>query len=410
MSDQQKHNDPLEELFKKKAEEYDISFREEDWNSLEHKMDLRDARLAYRKKLSILAAASFILVALLGYFTFENHNRLNQLNDRLTNEMQIPGEIPPQEDQPPIAAENESRVTDSEGNDNVQSEDPTTDSAIDSPIVAAESDEAVENELNGSRLSVLSVNFKQLPIAETITGSVKNRLPSSVFEEIELTTPIASDLPDFSQTDPITSDIESGSTTRALSRISVGLLASPDLSTVGSLSNFERAGYKLGAVVEYSFSENLSVSVGLIQTRVNYSAHSHQYNAPVYWQGGNSPEHIYAECLLYDLPITLKLNVANFDRSRFFVTAGLSSYIMQSEDYYFSYRYDSPGQIEGWSGQTGTRHWFSNAGLSIGYEMDLHPQWSVRAEPFIKVPLQEVGWGNVKLYSLGSFISLNYRL
>lgn len=412
MSDHQKHNDPLEELFKKKAEEYDISFREEDWSSLENKLDLRDARIAYRRKLSLLAAASFILVALLGYFTFENYNRLNQLNERLANEVPVPGEIPPQEDQEPLDAENEPQVTDSAGDENVQVEDPTSNSATDLPIVAAEADKETENELNGNRFSISSVSFKELPLAETITGNMKNSPPSAVFDEVEISTHIASDILEPSQPGAILSDFDSDSdsNTRTLSRFSVGLLGSPDLSTAGSISNFERAGYKLGTVVEYSFSKNLSVSVGLIQTRVNYSAHSHQYSAPVYWQGGNSPEDVYAECLLFDIPITLKLNVANFKRSRFFATAGLSSYIMQSEDYYFSYRYETPGQLDSWSGQTGTLHRFSNAGFSIGYELDLHPQWSVRVEPFIKVPLQEVGWGNVKLYSVGSFISLNYRL
>jgi hypothetical protein len=30
---------------------------------------------------------------------------------------------------------------------------------------------------------------------------------------------------------------------------------------------------------------------------------------------------------------------------------------------------------------------------------------SLSAEPFIRVPIREVGWGNVKLYSVGSFVS-----
>jgi len=83
---------------------------------------------------------------------------------------------------------------------------------------------------------------------------------------------------------------------------------------------------------------------------------------------------------------------------------------MQSEEYSFSYRAYQPGQEEGWSGKTGTSHWLSNAGFSIGYEFDVHSNWSMRVEPFIKVPVQEVGWGNVELYSMGSFISLNYKL
>ncbi|CAN5348470.1 hypothetical protein BH23BAC3_BH23BAC3_14340 [soil metagenome] len=77
---------------------------------------------------------------------------------------------------------------------------------------------------------------------------------------------------------------------------------------------------------------------------------------------------------------------------------------------YLSYDGDDSGLIQNWSGRTGTRHWMSNASFSLGYELDLHPNWSLRAEPFIKTPLREVGWSNVKLFSAGSLVSLYYRL
>ncbi|MEX0929098.1 MAG: hypothetical protein WDZ53_06800, partial [Balneolales bacterium] len=79
------------------------------------------------------------------------------------------------------------------------------------------------------------------------------------------------------------------------------------------------------------------------------------------------------------------------------------------EDYHFSYDSDDPALWEGWSDNTGSRHWLSNAGFSVGYELDIHRHWSLRAEPFLKVPIRGVGWGNVKLYSMGSFVSFNYK-
>ncbi|MEX2603442.1 MAG: hypothetical protein WD361_04530, partial [Gracilimonas sp.] len=80
------------------------------------------------------------------------------------------------------------------------------------------------------------------------------------------------------------------------------------------------------------------------------------------------------------------------------------------EDYRFEYDYSKPGQTESLSENSGKAHLLSNAGFSVGYELDIHQSWNLRVEPFIKIPLQEVGWGNVKLYSVGSFISINYKL
>jgi hypothetical protein len=82
---------------------------------------------------------------------------------------------------------------------------------------------------------------------------------------------------------------------------------------------------------------------------------------------------------------------------------------MLNEEYQFDYYGNENGLAQNWSGKTGTSHWASNAAFSIGFEYDINSTLSLRAEPFVRVPLKEIGWGNVELYSLGSFISLNYK-
>jgi hypothetical protein len=84
---------------------------------------------------------------------------------------------------------------------------------------------------------------------------------------------------------------------------------------------------------------------------------------------------------------------------------------MLNEEYRFDYGYgNSSKRAQKWSARTGTRHLMSNASLSLGYEFDIRRKWSLRAEPYLKVPLQKVGWGNVRLYSTGITFSLNYDL
>jgi hypothetical protein len=136
---------------------------------------------------------------------------------------------------------------------------------------------------------------------------------------------------------------------RQQSRFSLTLAGTPDLSTVGSMSNFYDPGYKLGALIEYRVSHFLSLSAGVLQSFVRYTAQSGQYNPETYWPGGVSPDELTAECLLFDIPITAKVNLLQGNRSRFFATAGLSSYIMQREEYEF--RYSNPEPAAGQTGQ-----------------------------------------------------------
>ncbi|MDZ7721224.1 MAG: hypothetical protein U5K72_20545 [Balneolaceae bacterium] len=95
MSDEQNHNDPLERLFRKKAEEYNISYREEDWLKLEKQLDARDMKLYYRRRLRWLAAAAILIFSLIGYYTVQNHNKINELTEQLNQ-----NEAVEQNDQP----------------------------------------------------------------------------------------------------------------------------------------------------------------------------------------------------------------------------------------------------------------------------------------------------------------------
>ena len=47
--------------------------------------------------------------------------------------------------------------------------------------------------------------------------------------------------------------------------------------------------------------------------------------------------------------------------------------------------------------------------FSLGYQKAIGSQWFLEIEPFIKVPLGGVGFGEVKLWSTGSFFSLKYN-
>ncbi|MDZ7721225.1 MAG: outer membrane beta-barrel protein [Balneolaceae bacterium] len=196
---------------------------------------------------------------------------------------------------------------------------------------------------------------------------------------------------------------------KAGSRIAVGVVLSPDLSTVDGVSNFDTPGFKGGVLAEYSLSKHFSLISGVAISNVKYKANGSEYNPPQAWNNGVMPDQTSAMCVILDIPVSLKANLFNFDRSRIFATAGLSSYIMMNEDYQFQYDGNPAGMENSWSEATGTRHWFSNAGFSIGIEYDLSPTWSIRAEPHLKIPLKGVGWGDVELYSMGSFVSLNYR-
>lgn len=428
MNDEQNHNDPIERLFREKADEYDISYREEDWLKLEKQLDARDMKLYYQRRLRWLAAASILILSLIGYYTIQNHNQINQLAEQLNeNETVEQSEQPANE---PNRMENESQLespalSDTEdsmdneiaenGNGN-QPENRSVRESSEGLLALQNESEETENWESGSFSGATQI-IDRKPIDSTPLYSIQNvekLLAGTISEPVLVRERSQFETGNHESRNGAIAFSDDGSSreqpfTSALSRLAVGVVVSPDLSTVGAVSNFYDPGYKGGIVAEYALTKNISLVSGVAISNVKYKASGREYSPPQAWNYGMMPDQTTAVCLVLDIPINLKANIFSFDRSRIFTSAGLSSYIMLNEDYQFSYNGDASGLETSWSEQTGTSHWFSNAGLSIGFEYDLSPSWTIRAEPHIKIPLKGVGWGDVDLYSMGSFLSLNYR-
>lgn len=403
--------DPIEELFQKKAGQFDIPFREEDWLELEKRLDFADRERKLKRHRRWLVAASLLLFALLGYFTYQNYNLINQISEQIserTEQTEAPETVESAPDIPgldEILAGN--NTDDQPGNDsgmetNLPEEDVNKNDALMTENGKSDSGGAsfAVGDQAGRELFINDFSCSNCVSLASNAGGITTSL-----QKVESKRATAER--------PAIASVYTGAEElhTASSRVALSFVASPDLSTSGSISNFSNPGYKIGATVEYKLTDDLAVSAGIIQSDVRYSARGDEYNpSQDYWSNGSLPEETLARCLILDIPISLKYNFLNFERSRFFASAGIASYIMLSEEYNFSYKQQyGSNSPQSWSQHTGTGHLFSNAGLSVGFQYDLHEKWSLQAEPFLRVPLKGVGNGNVKLYSMGSFISLSYR-
>ncbi|MDZ7693518.1 MAG: hypothetical protein U5K69_20770 [Balneolaceae bacterium] len=189
---------------------------------------------------------------------------------------------------------------------------------------------------------------------------------------------------------------DNGSASSA-SPLALGVAVGPDLSTVGSFSNFSKPGYQLGIGLEYSLSKNIAVRTGVARADVRYVANGSEYKPPYgYWTNGIVADKTVAQCAILEIPLALKFNLWDMGGSRLFATGGVSSYIMLSEEYHFNYNEPDYDLVDNWSDDTGTRHWFSTASFSVGYEIDLLSNTSFRIEPFVKLPIKRSPLGKCR--------------
>ncbi|HEV7378937.1 MAG TPA: hypothetical protein VGN64_04040 [Dyadobacter sp.] len=181
---------------------------------------------------------------------------------------------------------------------------------------------------------------------------------------------------------------------------------SPDMTTVG-LKNFTKPGSAVSLKLEYSILRKLYIQTGVVRSVKDYRARGGEYALSPYVTNINTPYSVDGMCTMIEIPLGLRYDLTQTEKSRWFAGAGMSSYYVQKEKYTYQYEQYVHGQYTGWQGKTG---WFllSHLNASAGYERRISNQLSIMAEPYIQLPLKGVGYGKVNLITTGMWLSVRY--
>jgi hypothetical protein len=185
----------------------------------------------------------------------------------------------------------------------------------------------------------------------------------------------------------------------------------PDLASVDFFSfNNSTVTARYGVGVGYQLSKKFSIETGFYAGRKEYIAGPYDYHTK---QGSylNMVDitKVGANCLIYDIPITVRYNFYQRAKTTYFATAGLSSFIMKKEDYEYYYVVNNMNRQVGYS-YTGNNNLFSICTLSVGIEKKLSNAFSLQAQPSVNIPIAGVGEGTVKLYSTAIQFVIKYNI
>ena len=222
------------------------------------------------------------------------------------------------------------------------------------------------------------------------------------------------------QTDKTSNKKENGSTAeKTIKNIGVfkkgfyvGLTTAIDFSNVKSMSN-NKAGYGLGILVGYTISKKISLETGLTINRKNYFTEGRYFNIDKVkssMPAGMEINSLVTKSSIIEIPLNIKYNVINNKKSNVFVSGGLSAYIMTKEKN--NYKADLNGNEEEFSGVYTKNDYGlpAEANLSLGYQHFISKKINIVIEPFLKVPLNGMGVGNLPITSAGLRLSIAHSL
>jgi hypothetical protein len=198
------------------------------------------------------------------------------------------------------------------------------------------------------------------------------------------------------------------------SRWNIMLSLSPDFSST-DLNKFTTPGGAFGIAAYYNVSRAFSISAGVVKSHKLYWDNGYEYKPvePGFWgkkTNGIVPGKVEGSCSVLEIPLGLQYNLISAKKSKVYLGATFSSYIMLKESY--QYIFDTPnlGAAESWNAKKVSYNLFSIANLSAGYERNISNRMMIGVSPYIKIPLSGIGaWANVKLYSVGAAFTLRYQ-
>ena len=200
--------------------------------------------------------------------------------------------------------------------------------------------------------------------------------------------------------------------------LNIGFTFGPDYTNAGGIAN-NQIGNNIGLTLGYYLTDKLSINTGIIYSNRFYwsKAHNYFFQQPVnitptpYIRSFAAPppiDYINGASNIWEMPLTLRYDFAHHNKTKFFANAGLSSYFMMKQTYiYFLHSGQNQLAYKITDNQQ-VNYWFGIADMSVGFEAEIGKGFSFQAEPFLKLPLRNMGMEDLKLTSYGFLMTFKY--
>ncbi|MEO7120853.1 MAG: outer membrane beta-barrel protein [Ginsengibacter sp.] len=192
----------------------------------------------------------------------------------------------------------------------------------------------------------------------------------------------------------------------------MGIVTGINFSKVAS-GPFDNTGFAAGILLGFRVNKALSFETGFFWNKKHYTSDGKYFSMNKIrssMPSGMIVDNVESESSLIEIPINAKFDLTRKKSSNVFISGGMSSYIMTMERN--AYNASVNGNSEKVSGVYGKPDYgFATVvNFSVGYEHKISRTLNIRTEPFIKIPLQGIGVGNLPVTSAGIQISITGHL
>lgn len=416
-----KENKNLDELFREKlnSDKRTFLFNQEDWDVLERKLNLDEK---FRKRNVFLFRTLIgVAAALLTFFSIW---------------LLKPSELRKETPQTTVSLENKNQDHEfsTKQSGEQTGKDVKRDSVYDGlnaslsriakpSSVAVDKNNLIRNGVD-NKLTAYTMSMEE-PFNE-----VDNQLPineRTISEEYSLIVPNVK-VDKNEQTESSRSGISVQPDRKKKKDVVLSVLVAPALNGVSGFKNGE-FGSDFGFLVSVGLTKRLNISTGAVYAKKLYDADFNRNTYPNIGGYGNKgggygagsynasdgynqafPAEVYADCRVLDIPLNINYSLIDKGKNALSVGTGMSSYLMLREKYQFEYSEQTGKAAETLSLKNENKHIMSVVNFQTTYTRQLNSKVGISLQPYLKIPLTDIGYAKVRLQSVGMAVNINFRL
>lgn len=181
-------------------------------------------------------------------------------------------------------------------------------------------------------------------------------------------------------------------------RLSLSFVISPDINSTGGFSQ-NKVGTNAGLLLTLGVSKKWNISTGVIYADKPYMTAFSNYATT--YKFNTNPASVTASCIVLDIPINLGYQVYNRGGNKFSLGTGLSSYFMLRENYTYTYTGSGPNSPLTYNIANKNKTLLGVLNLNATYQRAVSSKFDIEVQPYFKLPLTGIGYGQVNLKSAG---------
>ncbi len=214
-------------------------------------------------------------------------------------------------------------------------------------------------------------------------------------------------LPKINNTD---TEIGGDEKPKSKKRFSFGLTAGSEFSFLRGEGE-GKAGYFVGFELGYQINNHFELMTGVGVSKKRYAGAGENYNVKSgFWTDEIVPMEFRGSGTVIEIPLSVNYYFNDVNENGWFTNLGVTTYLMSNEWYDFIYdpTITRTDLKTSWNDKMENKHLLGVAQVSFGYQRTIGKHTSLQISPYAKIPLTGIGTGSVNLFSTG--IRLTARL